>query len=159
MKDPKDKIKRIGLFLLIAVLAVVEFGLDVRRAGGGSKGAFTVMIVLACLGLVRDIRKGAKGMRQEEPEEQEHTVLPSEAVADLMMKGTASALGGLDWALRKINPDYDPDAERNARRADPDAARKLDEMKQAGLIDEKEYQQRKKKLEKNKASPGGSCRA
>ncbi len=35
----------------------------------------------------------------------------------------------------------------------------LDEMKQAGLIDEKEYQQRKKELEKNKASPGGSCRA
>ena len=41
---------------------------------------------------------------------------------------------------------YDSDAERNVRNADPDALRKLDEMKAAGLIDEKEYQQRKKEL-------------
>ena len=37
-------------------------------------------------------------------------------------------------------------AERNARNADPDALRKLDDMKAAGLIDEKEYQARKEKL-------------
>ena len=67
-------------------------------------------------------------------------------MSDAIGDAAVGAMSLLDRGLRKINPDYDPDAERNARKADPAAIAKLDEMKQAGLIDEKEYQRRKQEL-------------
>ena len=144
MKLSKEKLKSIGLFLLIVAFAVLEFGLDMRRLGGRSGSIFTVLILLSIVGLFQDIRRATKPARRDK--EEPHPSDPSDMIAHATMNATGTALGGLDWLLHKINPDYDPDAERNARNADPDALRKLEDMKAAGLIDEKEYQQRKKEL-------------
>ena len=144
MKLSKDKIKRIALVVLMIALAVLEFGLDMRRLGGRSGSIFTILILLSIVGLFKDIRRATKPARRNE--EEPHLSDPSDMIAHATMNTTGTALGGLDWLLHKINPGYDPDAERNARNADPDALRKLDDMKAAGLIDEKEYQARKEKL-------------
>ena len=144
MKLSKDKIKRIALVVLMIALAVLEFGLDMRRLGGRSGSIFTILILLSIVGLFKDIRRATKPERRDE--EEPHPSDPSDMIAHATMNATGTALGGLDWLLHKINPGYDPDAERNARNADPDALRKLDEMKAAGLIDEEEYRDRKEKL-------------
>ena len=144
MKLSKDKIKRIALVVLMIALAVLEFGLDMRRLGGRSGSIFTILILLSIVGLFQDIRRATKPARRDK--EEPHPSDPSDMIAHATMNTTGTALGGLDWLLHKINPGYDPDAERNARNADPYALRKLDDMKAAGLIDEKEYQARKEKM-------------
>ena len=130
----KDKVKRIGLILFAVILAGIEFGLDMHRAG---RHSIIMFVALACFDLFRDVRKISKQTKGED--------LPDE-MSDAMGDAAVGAMSLLDRGLRKINPDYDPDAERNARKADPAAIAKLDEMKQAGLIDEKEYQRRKQEL-------------
>ena len=133
----KDKVKRIGLILFAVILAGIEFGLDMHRASRHS-GLVTVMFVaLARFDLFRDVRKISKQTKVED--------VPDE-MSDAMGDAAVGAMSLLDRGLRKINPGYDPDAERNACKADPAAIAKLDEMKQAGLIDEKEYQRRKQEL-------------
>lgn len=133
----KDKVKRIGLILFAVILAGIEFGLDMHRASRHSGLVIVVFVVLACFDLFRDVRKISKQTKVED--------VPDE-MSDAMGDAAVGAMSLLDRGLRKINPDYDPDAERNARKADPAAIAKLDEMKQAGLIDEKEYQRRKQEL-------------
>ena len=133
----KDKVKRIGLILFAVILAGIEFGLDMHRACRHSGWVIIMFVALACFDLFRDVRKISKKAKEEDvPDEM------SDAIGD----ATVGALSVLDKGLRKINPGYDPDAERNTRKADPAAVAKLDEMKQAGLIDEKEYQRRKQEL-------------
>ena len=137
MKTRKEKFKRVGLVLIALLLAFAEFGLDLMRAKRTSGAVIVVIIALALLDLFRDMRRISKHSKRED--------VPDE-MADAIGDAAVGGLSLLDRGLRKINPDYDPDAERNARNADPDALRKLDEMKAAGLIDEKEYRQRKKEL-------------
>ena len=144
MKMSKEKLKRIALVVLMVAFAVLEFGLKAKKYGGRSGSIFTVLILLAIFGLLRDIRRATKTGQEDGEEEQ--PLDPSKAVTYATMDATGTALGGLDWMLRKINPDYDPDAERNTRKVDSAALARLDEMKSAGLIDEAEYQRRKKEL-------------
>ena len=137
MKTRKEKFKRVGLVLIALLLAFAEFGLDLMRARRTSGLVIVVIVALALLDLFRDMRRISKQSKRED--------VPDE-MADAIGDAAVGGLSLLDKGLRKLNPDYDPDAERNARNADPDALRKLDEMKAAGLIDEKEYRQRKKEL-------------
>ena len=137
MKLSKEKLEKAALVALTIALAVVEFGLKADRYSK-SGTIFTIFILLSMFTLLRKLKRATKP--EQKPELQK-----SDAPAPFT-DTTGTALGGLDWILHKINPDYDPDAERNARNADPDALRKLDEMKEAGLIDEKEYRDRKAKL-------------
>ena len=145
MSNSKDKLKRIALVALTIALAVLEFGLKVGKYGGRRGNVFTLLILLSIFGLLRDIKRATKTEKQDE-EQYSGIPDPVEAATYATMKATGTALGGLDWMLHKINPGYDPDAERNIRNVDPAAMQKLDEMKNAGLIDEKEYQQRKQEL-------------
>ena len=137
MNLSKEKLKKAALVALTIALAAVEFGLKADRYSK-SGNIFTVFILLSIFTLLRDLKRAAKS--EQQPEQQK-----SDAPTPFT-DTSVSALGGLDWMLHKINPGYDPDAERNARNTDPDAIRKLDDMKAAGLIDEKEYRDRKAKL-------------
>ena len=137
MKTRKEKFKRVGLVLIALLLAFAEFGLDLMRARRTSGLVIVVIVALALLDLFRDMRRISKQSKRED--------VPDE-MADAIGDAAVGGLSLLDKGLRKLNPDYDPDAERNTRNADPDALRKLDEMKAAGLIEEKEYRQRKKEL-------------
>ena len=137
MKLSKEKLEKAALVALAIALAVVEFGL---KAGRYIKSGyiFTVFILVSIFTLLRDLKRATKPEQQPEHEKSD--------VPTPFTDTAGTALGGLDWMLHKINPGYNPDAERNARNADPDALRKLDEMKAAGLIDEKEYRDRKANL-------------
>ena len=137
MKTRKEKFKRVGLVWIALLLAFAEFGLDLMRARRTSGLVIVVIVALALLDLFRDMRRISKQSKRED--------VPDE-MADAIGDAAVGGLSLLDKGLRKLNPDYDPDAERNTRNADPDALRKLDEMKAAGLIEEKEYRQRKKEL-------------
>ena len=138
MKKRKLSLKTFvfGLFFLFLSVTelVAEFG-SPRRATGLAAVVFVVLVVIDFWDSITSLKRDQAQEEGETP--QTHTPLTD---------ATTTALGGLDWMLHKINPGYDPDAERNARKADPAAIAKLDEMKKAGLIDEKEYQQRKQQL-------------
>ena len=134
------KKSRIWSVLCVVVLAVLEFGLDLHRASRFTGGAFVLLVALAVLSQVWDIRRAIRADRREQEG------LPPEDEDDLGTKVVVGGFSLIDKGFRKLNPDYDPDAERNARRADPEEVRKLDEMKQAGLIDGEEYRRRVREL-------------
>ena len=136
MKLSKEKLEKAALVALTIALAVVEFGLKADRYSK-SGTIFMVFILLSMFTLLRDLKRATNP--EQKPEQKSDVPTPYTDTA-------GTALGALDWMLHKINPGYDPEADRNARNADPDALRKLDEMKAAGLIDEKEYRDRKAKL-------------
>ena len=107
----------------------------VHIASGNSRSKLRA--VFRCGDHIRFTVRGIVGMDK---------IHAADELSDAMGDAAVGAMSLLDRGLRKINPDYDPDAERNARKVDPAAIAKLDEMKQAGLIDEKEYQRRKQEL-------------
>jgi len=131
---------RIWSLLLVLVLAILEFGRDMHRASRFTGGAFILLATLAVFSMVWDVRRAARADRREQEG------LPPEEQDDVFSTAVVSGLAMIDKGFRKFNPDYDPEAERNARRADPAQLQKLDEMKKAGLIDGEEYERRKKQL-------------
>ena len=142
MKKRKFSIKVWFPVLALLFLGAFDLILDLDRAKRMSGIAVIAVVGFAIAEFAWDTFTSFK----QAVEEDEQEVMDSPERNTPITDATTTALGGLDWLLHKINPDYDPDAERNARNADPDALRKRDDMKAAGLIDEKEYQARKEKM-------------
>lgn len=132
---------RTWIFVLFTLFLLV---IELTTELGGRRATGLAFIVFAGLKIAEFAWETFATVKQERNEQdaEESVAEPFTPVTD----ATVSALGGLDWMLHKINPDYDPETERNARNIDSAAVTKLDEMKSAGLIDEKEYHKRKNEL-------------
>lgn len=108
----KDKVKRIGTILLIVVLSFIELCWDMELAGGHTRWPLLLFIVLAVVDLLVEIRKAFGGSKESEQQADD-----PELYCRFVEKATMWFFAVLDKGIHKINPDYDPDAERNARRA------------------------------------------
>ena len=138
----KYRVKRIGIILFLVVLSFIELCWDLEIVGLQTRWPLLLFIVLAVVDLFVEIRKAFSGSKESE---QQADAL--ELYCRYMDRATMWFFAVLDKGIHKINPDYDPDAERNARRAVLEERQRIDELWQAGLIDEMEYKRRKNELQ------------